>query len=308
MDRTISPVDKRLQSLRDMIESISQLQASHAINLAEQNVALSENADAQRDTVEKTAGIVQQILETATLLETKLKDRMKLDEESRLEQIERMQIAIKSSTTNTLDSIKESMKSLDALSNQAGTAIESLLDSISHGKSEMEGINEGFDTLSSTHEKMSSTIRSQEESSIKHLKSLHEFAVRFNDTLANILAESTLYLQKLENSHLNSQQRPFNHNIFTGPEMVTLYLPLMLSLLVLIDRKRTAIMIFAMAVMYTFCVTASWDDLGAGATGKEGATAEREDFLIDGAKVGNVKQWLYDCCCMVVSYIRSFLF
>ncbi|KAK6539028.1 hypothetical protein TWF694_010575 [Orbilia ellipsospora] len=305
MDRTISPVDKRLQNLRGVTESISQLQTSHAIKLAEQNVVLSERADAQRSSVEKTGEIIEQILETTILLETKLNARIKLDEESRLEYLEQMQIAIKSSATNTLDSIKESMKSLDTLSNQAASAIESLLDSISRGKTKMEDINEGFDTLSSTHEKMSSTIRSQEESSLKHLNSLHEFAVRFNDTLVSILSESTLYLQKLETSHLNSQPRPFDYNIFTGQEMITTYLPLIVSLLVLIDRKRTAIMIFTMAVMYTFCVTASWNDLG-NSPSKEESTTKREDFLIDGSKGDDLKQWLNDCGNMAVRYIYSF--
>ncbi|KAF3917952.1 hypothetical protein ABW20_dc0110345 [Dactylellina cionopaga] len=119
MARTVSPMDQKLQHLRAMMDDLSQLQTGQTIRLAEQSVFLDEQVEAQKSALDRTGEIVQQMLGTMQLLERKLNARIKLDEESRLTQIEQLEIALKSSTTN----MKDSMQSLEDLSVSTGEEI-----------------------------------------------------------------------------------------------------------------------------------------------------------------------------------------
>ncbi|EWC46867.1 hypothetical protein DRE_03879 [Drechslerella stenobrocha 248] len=162
IDHTISPMDERLQHLLSLINRASELQAAHVAKSAERVEISNERANSQRTVMEESSRLAEQLLEGMRLLETKMNTHAELDEDLRLRQTEQMQVAIKTSTADTLSAIMESMQSLGALSSHTSSSLNTLLDSISQGKAMVDGINTDFEILSSAHDKISAAMRSQQ--------------------------------------------------------------------------------------------------------------------------------------------------
>ncbi|KAK6354960.1 hypothetical protein TWF696_004088 [Orbilia brochopaga] len=281
LNQAILPIDKRLQQLSSLVDGISQLETTLAMKLAEQNALQNERAESQRMTMEKNDRTLEHIADAMALLETKMTDRIKQDEESRLGQVE-MQMAVKSSAEGTLDAIRESMQALSTFSSEASSTIQNLLESITQGKELMDGMNTDFDTLSTAHERISSSMRSQQSTSLNHLAGIDMFVARLNDTLHDVFAESTKYLTFLEDSqaHFRTQER--SAPLGWADLLPAVYLPLLISFLVLVNRKRSATIVFAVALLYVCCLTYHRNGQGDGALGTTDFEEAADGLFIEG--------------------------
>ncbi|KAF3925444.1 hypothetical protein ABW21_db0203386 [Orbilia brochopaga] len=303
MDQAISPIDERLQHLRSLVDGISQLQTTHAVRLAEQNVLLAERAESQRISMERSDQTLEQVVEAMALLETRMTDRIKVDEESRLGQIE-MQVAVRLSTDNALDAIRESMQSLSSISSDASSSLNSLVNSISQGKELMDDMNTDFDTLSAAHERISSSLRSQQTSSLRHLSGMDLFVARLNDTLHDVFAESARYLNHLEASQAQFRMQRQSPLLDWNELLFAVHLPLFISFLVLVNRKRSAIFFFIVAFVYACCLTYDWTQQAGGASGTAETEEAVEGLLIEGAIDGRSER-LYQVFRDAMGYIRG---
>ncbi|KAK6361528.1 hypothetical protein TWF730_005248 [Orbilia blumenaviensis] len=298
LNQTIVPLDGYLQNIKSAMAHIDRIQVAHAARLAEQNAEFDDQARAQREAMYRIDAIVRQITEAIDTLESRVEVKNKVDERSRRESLEQMSIAIKASTADTIQSIRQTMEALQGITGETGTRLTGLIDSITQGQEAIDTLADGFASLSSSHERISQSMLLQEESAARQLQTVAQQATVFNNTFLNAIAESSGYLQKLSEFQKQSQ---YGSTVIPGLTLISAYLPVIVSILVVLDRKRSAIAIIFFAAAYTFLVTYPFV---RGSEDPPRSGAGEEGLLLDAG--GGKYRWLQDCTTIVAGYFRSF--
>ncbi|KAK6536630.1 hypothetical protein TWF281_000857 [Arthrobotrys megalospora] len=294
---TVIPMDGFLANIKNVMASIDRAQVTHAANIARQNAILERQAlDQQRNMVEVEI-VVKNVAKALEALEGKLSTMTK-DEASLRETLGQMSVALKGSSTDAIEAIKDTMKALHATGSETGMQLAALVDSIVQGQTAVDTLAEGFESLSNSHERIARSIQMQEESANRQFESVAYHATLFNNTFINAIAESAGLLDKLSAFQQHPQTAMAQ---VPGLAFVSTYLPVLISILVVIDRKRSAIAIIFFATLYIFFMSYP---SAAGSDDSDDEKMVTQGLLIDAGV--NQYRWLQDCATMITGYVRNF--
>ncbi|EGX43348.1 hypothetical protein AOL_s00215g84 [Orbilia oligospora ATCC 24927] len=310
LNHTIVPMNSHLKNIKAVMANIDRLQVAQAAHLAEQGTVLDEHARAQRETMYRIDTIVKQVIEAVETYESLVERKNEADDEARRKSLLEMSSAIAATTGETIDAIKATMKVLDDLGSETGMKVSGLVDKITEGHAQLSNLAENYDSLATSHERISRSMLEQEETATRQLETVVHQATVFNNTFLNAIAESTGYLQKLSELRKNSL---YNMGVVPGLALVSTYLPVLVSILVVLDRKRTAIAVIFFATLYIFFMTYPFETAPE-SNDSAGETMNTEGLLLD---AGNDKyrwfqsrnqtvRWFQDHAAEMIGYFRAF--
>ncbi|KAK6351241.1 hypothetical protein TWF718_004411 [Orbilia javanica] len=298
LNHTIVPMDGYLKNIKAAMANIDRIQVAQAAHLAEQNTALDDQARAQREAMHRIDNIVKQVLEAVESYENMLERRNSADEVARREALLQMSLAIQATTAETIESIKTTMKVLKDLGSETGMRISSLIDRITDGHAQLGSLVDEYDSLAVSHERISRSMLQQEEIATRQLETVTEQATIFNNTFLNAISESTGYLQKLS----EFRKHPlYGMEAVPGLAWVSTYLPVLVSILIVLDRKRSAITVIFLAAVYIFFMTHSFET-AHGSDGLSGDITDTEGLLLDGGT--DQYHWFQNCATRIMGYFR----
>ncbi|KAK6503159.1 hypothetical protein TWF481_008192 [Arthrobotrys musiformis] len=289
-----------LTEFKTAMAKVNRVQLARETELVRQKVALDEQSHTQEKALLRISTTISRIFETLDGYDDVLAAKKIADEIKRHEAFQQMALAVRTTTDETVKAIKSSMEALHELSADAATKANTvLLRIVQHGKV-VDRTADKFNSLANTHEKISQSMLIQEESAARQLENVAHHATLFNNTFLNAIAESTGYLEKLaeyRNGHLNAM------GALPGFAWVSTYLPVLVSILVVLDRKRSAIAIIFFSAVYIFCLTHPFEST-SGPDGSEGDGMGAGGLLIDAGN--NQYRWLHACTTKIMGYIRFF--
>ncbi|KAF3101356.1 hypothetical protein TWF569_009883 [Orbilia oligospora] len=300
LNHTIVPMNSHLKSIKAVMANIDRLQVAQAAHLAEQGAVLDEHARAQRETMHRIDTIVRQVIEAVETYESLVERKNEADDEVRRKSLLEMSSAIAATTGETIDAIKATMKVLNDLGSETGMKVSGLVDKITEGHTQLSNLAENYDSLATSHERISRSMLEQEETATRQLETVVHQATVFNNTFLNAIAESTGYLQKLSELRKNSL---YGMSAVPGLGLVSTYLPVLVSILVVLDRKRTAIAVIFFATLYIFFMTYPFETAPE-SNDSAGETMNKEGLLLD---AGNDKyRWFQGYATEMIGYFRAF--
>ncbi|KAF3238891.1 hypothetical protein TWF192_010171 [Orbilia oligospora] len=310
LNHTIVPMNSHLKNIKAVMANIDRLQVAQAAHLAEQGTVLDEHARAQRETMHRIDTIVRQAIEAVETYESLVERKNEADDEARRKSLLEMSSAIAATTGETIDAIKATMKVLKDLGSEAGMKVSGLVDKITEGHAQLSNLAENYDSLATSHERISRSMLEQEETATRQLETVVHQAIVFNNTFLNAIAESTGYLQKLSELRNNSL---YNMGAVPGLALVSTYLPVLVSILIVLDHKRTAIAVIFFATLYIFFMTYHFETAPE-SNDSAGEMMNTEGLLLD---AGNDKyrwfqsrnqtvRWFQGYATEMIGYFRAF--
>ncbi|KAF3216390.1 hypothetical protein TWF679_003010 [Orbilia oligospora] len=204
---------------------------------------------------------------------------------------------------------RETMHRIDTIVRQAIEAVETY-ESLVERKNEADDEARRKSLL-----EMSSAIAATTGETIDAIKATMKVlkdlgAIVFNNTFLNAIAESTGYLQKLSELRNNSL---YNMGAVPGLALVSTYLPVLVSILIVLDHKRTAIAVIFFATLYIFFMTYHFETAPE-SNDSAGEMMNTEGLLLD---AGNDKyrwfqsrnqtvRWFQGYATEMIGYFRAF--
>ncbi|RVD88610.1 uncharacterized protein DFL_002788 [Arthrobotrys flagrans] len=301
LNYTIVPIDGYLKNIKAAMANIDRVQVAQAAHLAEQNTALDDQARVQMESMHRIDKIVKEVLEAVELYENLMERRNDADEVARRGNLLQMSAAISATTAETIESIEHTMKVLNNLGSETAVKISGLIDQITDGHAQLSILVGEYDALATSHERITRSMLEQEETATRQLETVAHQAAIFNNTFLNAIAESTGYLQKLS----EFRKHPlYGMEAAPGLALVSTYLPVLVSILVVLDRKRSAIAIIFFATLYILFTTYPFEATSGSDDSSGDIEMDTEGLLID---AGNDQyRWFQDCATKIIGYFRAF--
>ncbi|KAK6521034.1 hypothetical protein TWF506_001267 [Arthrobotrys conoides] len=297
LNHTVVPMHGFLRNIKNTMAQIDRMQVAQVAQVAEQGNALEIQARAQRETIIRIDNIVGQIIKAVETYENLAEKKNEADDETRRKNLLEMSRAISATTAETIDSIKTTMQILKDLGSETGVKVSGLVDQILEGHAQLGNLAENYDSLAASHERISRSMLEQEETTSRQLETVAHQATVFNNTFLNAIAESTGYLRELRKNPL------YGMGTVPGLAMVSTYLPVIVSILVVLDRKRSAIAMIFFATLYIFFMTYPFE-VTPESDDSAGDNMDMEGLLLD---AGNDQyRWFQDCATKIMGYFRAF--